>query len=172
MLMKEAGSFERIWGSAMMVRRQFLAAALSLAVAGCAGAGLGGRSLEPPEVTLADVQFRGAGLLEQRLGLVLRLTNPNEEELALDGLRVKLEVDGEPFASGTSSENVTIPGLGEETVTVEAVSSTADVLGRVTGLAGLNDLEYRLTGTAFLRNSDRKLPIEQEGAIRLSRLAP
>ena len=54
----------------------------------------------------------------------------------------------------------------------EAISSTADMLGGLTGLAGLNDLEYRLTGTAFLRNSDRRLPIEQEGAVRLSRLAP
>ena len=156
-----------------MVRREFLAiAALSLALAGCAGGGLGGGGLEPPEVRLADIQFRGAGLLEQRLGLVLRLTNPNEVDLPLDGLRVKLEVDGKPFASGTSNENVTIPALGEETVTVEAISSTADVLGGLTGIAGLNDLEYRLTGTAFLRNSDRRLPIEQEGAIRVSRLAP
>jgi LEA14-like dessication related protein len=156
-----------------MIRREFLGmTVLSLALAGCAGGGLGGRTLEPPEVRLADIQFRGAGLLEQRLGLVLRLTNPNEVDLPLDGLRVKLEVDGEPFASGTSNENVTIPALGEETVTVEAISSTADVLGGLTGIAGLNDLEYRLTGTAFLRNSDRRLPIEQEGAIRRSRFAP
>ena len=156
-----------------MRRRDFLAiAGCSLTLAACAGGGLGGRALEPPEVALADIQFRGAGLLEQRLGLVLRLTNPNEVELPLDGLRIKLEIDGEPFASGTSNENVTIPALGEETVTVEAISSTADMLGGLTGLAGLNDLEYRLTGTAFLRNSDRRLPIEQEGAVRLSRLAP
>ena len=153
-----------------MLRRAFVSALASLALAGCAGAGLGSGGLEPPEVTLADIEFRGAGLLEQKLGLVLRLRNPNETELALDGLRVRLEVDGEPFATGLSNENVTVPGLGEETVTVEAVSGTADILSRLRSVTGLEDIDYNLKGTAFLRNSDRKLPFEQEGSLRLSGL--
>ncbi len=86
-------------------------------------------------------------------------------------MRVRLEVDGEPFATGLSNENVTIPALGEEIVTVEAVSGTADILGRLRSVTGLEDIDYSLKGTAFLRNSVRKLPFEQEGSVRLSGLA-
>jgi LEA14-like dessication related protein len=154
-----------------MVQRAVLSALALIALAACAGAGLGSRDPEPPEVTLSDIEFRSAGLLEQKLGLVLRLRNPNETDLPLDGMRVRLEVDGEPFATGLSNENVTIPALGEEMVTVEAVSGTADILGRLRSVTGLQDIDYSLKGTAFLRDSDRKLPFEQEGSVRLSGLA-
>ncbi len=139
---------------------------------GCAGAGLGSRDLEPPEVTLADISFRGAGLLEQRLGLVLRLRNPNNVDLPLDGLNVRLEIGGEPFATGLSNENVTIPALTEETVTVEAVSATADLVNQLRAVTGFEDLEYTIAGTAFLRGEDRRqLPFEREGTVRLGGLA-
>ena len=147
-------------------------AVAAFVLAGCAGVGLGSQELEPPEVTLADLQFQSAGLLEQRLGLVLRLRNPNEVDLPLDGLRVTLEIDGEPFATGLSNENVTVPALGEETVTVAAVSTTADVLNQLHNVAGLKDIDYTIAGTAFLRGeTNRKLPFERVGVVRLGGLA-
>ena len=86
-----------------MLRSRFMIAALFLVLTACAGGfGLGNGDLESPEVTLSDIQFRGAGLLEQQLGLVLRLRNPNDTDLALRGLKVKLNVDGEPFVGGAS----------------------------------------------------------------------
>ena len=152
-----------------MFRRLFVVS-LALAAAGCAGGGFGG-GLEPPEVTLADIEFVGAGLFEQRLGLVLRMRNPNKEDLPIDGLRVRLEIDDKPFASGMSNEDVTIPGLGEETVTVEAVSATTDVLNQLRRMTGFQDIDYAIAGTAFLSGSgERRLPFEQDGTVRLSGL--
>jgi len=155
-----------------MLRSRLVIAALFLALTACAGGfGLGNGDLESPEVTLSDIQFRGAGLLEQQLGLVLRLRNPNDTDLALRGLKVKLNVDGEPFATGLSNEKVTVPALGEKTVTVEAVSSTSELLNQLRGVTGLKDIRYTIAGTAFLRGeSDRKLPFEQKGVLRLSGL--
>ena len=153
-----------------MHRRAFLSALALLPLAACAGGGFGSGGLEPPEVTLSDIQFRGAGLLEQKLGLVLRLRNPNETDLALDGMRVQLDVDGEPFATGLSNENVTVPALGEGMVTVEAISGTAGILGRLRSVTGLQDIDYSLKGTTFLRDGGRKLPFEQKGTVRLSGL--
>lgn len=155
-----------------MLHRRFVIGALFLMATGCAGGfGLGSRDFKSPEVTLSDIQFRGAGLLEQQLGLVLRLRNPNDADMPLRGLKVKLNVDGEPFATGLSNENVTIPALGEKTVTVDAVSSTSDVLNQLRGVTGLKDIKYAIDGTAFLRGeSDRKLPFEQKGVLRLSGL--
>ena len=152
-----------------MVRHLFVVS-LALAAAGCAGGGFGG-GLEPPEVTLSDIEFVGAGLFEQRLGLVLRMRNPNKEDLPLDGMRLRLEIDDKPFASGMTNQDVTIPGLGEETVTVEAVSATTDVLSQLRRMTGFQDIDYTLAGTAFLRGSgERRLPFEQDGSVRLSGL--
>ena len=155
-----------------MLRRSFILG-IALVAGGCAGGGLGRGELEPPEVTLADIEFLGAGLFEQKLGLVLRLRNPNEDDLPLDGLRVRLEIDDEPFATGLSHENVTIPGLGEETVTVEAVSATTDVLNQLRAVTGFKDIEYTIAGAAFLRGEGnrKQLPFEQNGSVRLSGLA-
>ncbi len=153
------------------MNRSWAIAAVALALAACASVGPGGRTLEPPQVTLADLEFRDLGLLEQRLGLVLRLSNPNEVSLPLDGLKVSLVVDGEPFATGLSNENVTVPALGEERVTVDAVSTTTDLLNQLQGVTDLQDVDYTLAGTAFLRGSDQVLPFTQEGVVRLSGFA-
>ena len=150
------------------MKRIHAAAMLALTLSGCAGGGFGG-GLEPPEVTLADIEFQGAGLVEQRLGLVLRLRNPNEEDLDLDGLKVTLDLDGDRFAAGSTAEDITIPGLDEETVTVDVVSPTADVLAQLRGVTGLRDIDYEISGTAFLKD-DRKLPFEEDGTVRLSGL--
>ena len=149
-----------------MLHRRFVIGALFLMATGCAGGfGLGSRDFELPEVTLSDIQFRGAGLLEQQLGLVLRLRNPNDADMPLRGLKVKLNVDGEPFATGLSNVTATIPALGEKTVTVDAVSSTSDVLNQLRGVTGLQGHQIHDHGTAFLRGeSDRKVPVRAKRA--------
>src|SRR5262245_17840534 len=114
-----------------MAHRRFLMTVICLLLAACAGAGFSNRDLESPEVTISDLQLRNAGLLEQQFGLVLRLRNPNDADLPLRGLKVKLDIDGEPFATGLSNENVTVPALGEKIVTVDAVSSTSDILNQL-----------------------------------------
>ncbi len=140
----------------------------ALILSACAGAGLGERELEPPLVTLADIQLHGAGLLEQRLGLVLRIRNPNPVDLPLDGLTVRLDIDGEPFATGISNEDVTVGALAEETVTVDAVSATTVLLNQLRRVTGLEEFDYRLSGTAFLRGAERRtLPFEEDATVRL-----
>lgn len=140
----------------------------ALLLSACAGADLGQRELEPPLVTLADIQLHGAGLLEQRLGLVLRIRNPNPVDLPLDGLTVRLDIDGEPFATGISNEDVTVGALAEEMVTVEAVSATTVLLDQLRRVTGLEEFDYRLSGTLFLRGEDRRsLPFEGDATVRL-----
>ena len=152
-----------------MAHRRFVMTVIFFLLAACAGVGFGNREPESPEVTLSDLQFRGAGLLEQQLGLVLRLRNPNDADLPLRGLKVTLTIDGEPFATGLSNENVTVPALGEKMVTVDAVSSTSDLLSQLRNVAALRDIQYIIAGTAFLRGEgNRTLPFQQKGLLRLS----
>ncbi|MCM0019236.1 MAG: LEA type 2 family protein, partial [Tagaea sp.] len=108
----------------MIGRRGFVVSSAALALGACAS-----MRLEPLDVRLADLALaEGGGLLEQRLALTLALSNPNPSDVTLTGLRVALDVNGEPLARGQSGESVTIPRLGEARAIVIAAISVFDLI--------------------------------------------
>lgn len=144
--------------------RGVLAAALLLLVSACAAGG----DPVPPQVRLADLRLLESGLFEQRFEIDLRIGNPNDFELPLDGLTFDLEVNGSDFARGFSDQRVTIPRLGEGTITVIATTTLIDVVRQMKLLAERGDLAYRLGGTAYLDSlARRSVPYESEGTFRL-----
>lgn len=121
-------------------------AALGLAVGGCAA-----MATRPPGVSLANVSIEEFGLLEQRLGLTLRVMNPNDADLPIDGVSFDVDVNGQHFAKGVSSKAVTIPRLGEALVDVSAVTTLGDLLRQLGQLAkgGRRTVEYRVHGRLY-----------------------
>ena len=116
-------------------------------------------------VDLAPAAFASA--FEQRVKVVLRLTNPNNRDLAIEGLRFSLELNEEPFTRGVSDQHVTVPRLGEETVEVIATTSVIDLLRQLQVLTRRQDLDfpYRLEGRIFLDDSLRSLDFERSGRL-------
>jgi LEA14-like dessication related protein len=95
--------------------------ALAALLFGVSCAGFAGR--EPLRVTVAGVEpMQGEGL-ELRLGVKLRVQNPNEHPIDFRGAAVDLEVEGKRFASGVSSESGNVPGYGETIVTIPVTAS-------------------------------------------------
>ncbi|MCA3245885.1 MAG: LEA type 2 family protein [Tagaea sp.] len=150
----------------MIARRALLAAGFAAAfsggLAGCAGV-----RLEPLDVRLVDLALvEGGGLLEQRLALTLALSNPNPTDVALDGLRVALDVNGEPLARGQSGEGVVVPRLGEARARVIATVSMLDLLPGVLAMTQREGLAYRLSGTAFVAGlGGGRLAFAREGRL-------
>jgi len=156
-------------------RRGVTAAGVAL-LAGCAS----GREAPAPEVALEGVEPLGGGLLAQRLAVRLRITNPRETDLTIDGLRARLAVNGRPLARGVSDARLTVPRLASRTLTLEATASALEVMRQVFGLSADADLDYSLDGTLFLAGNGRA-PVDfaQGGTVRLGggggdglRLAP
>jgi len=132
--------------------------------AGCAALG----EAEPPHVGVSDIRLLGGGLLEQRMELTLRIGNPNNFDLPLDGLAFDLDVNERPFARGATNEATVVPRLGEVTIPVQATTSLLNMMGQVLSLGAREDLSYRLVGRAYLRGpGGRALPFEQSGRLRL-----
>ena len=130
--------------------------------------GRGGEVLAP-EVHVADLSVREAGLLEQRLRLVLRVANPNDFALPIDGLRFSLELNARDFATGLSRESLRIPRLSEERVEVDLTTSTLAVVTQLLSLGGRETFSYRLSGDAFVSGFRRTtLPFERSGEFRLT----
>ena len=149
----------------MIPRRRALvaAAAAVLLLGACASVPLG---LDAPQVSLSDVSLQGGGLFEQRIGLVLRVVNPNRRELAIDGLTFDVELNGKKFAHGVSDKALTIPGLGEALIDVSAVTSLGDVLRQLGALGERRGIVYRLYGKVLMSGFGA-LPFERKGEVSL-----
>jgi len=93
--------------------------------------------------------------LEARFALKLRVQNPNESDLAYDGLSIKLDIAGRGLASGVSNDNGYIPRFSETVLTIPVSISAFSIFRQVLALAdganreknALNEpLAYKLTG--------------------------
>lgn len=141
------------------IRSCLVVLATGLVLAGCATL-LG---LKSPEVTLADIQLADSRLLEQRFRLALRVTNPNERELALEGISFQMEVNGQRFAQGVGATPVVVPKLGDALVTVDGSAQIVALLRQLPRLADAGGkLRYRLRGEVITRDYGR-LPFDRSG---------
>ena len=145
----------------MASRLMVLCCALPLLLAACAS--LGG--MEPPEVSVVGLEPRPGGPLEQRFAVELRVLNPNERDLRVDGIDFTLEVNGSRLTRGVSSQEVTIPRLGEALLTVTATTTVFDLLRQAMNAADATELTYELHGRVFVAGSPARLSFSRSGRI-------
>lgn len=129
-----------------MNRRAMLQIALALpvALAGCATI-----DSEALRVSLTSVSVAEAALLEQKYVLRVRLQNPGDRAVTLDGFVYDLTLNGRAFARGVSDQKVVVPRFGEALVDLPAVGSTGAVIRQIIELGGgRRQVDYRLTGRA------------------------
>ena len=123
---------------------------------------------DPPRVTLTSIQPKEMTLLEQRYSLQLRIMNPNEVAIPVEGLSYALEINGREFAYGVSNAAVSIPPFGEALLDVEVVSNLLNIMQQMREMQGEqhDSLRYRLSGKISLDNSPARLPFEYEGELK------
>lgn len=151
-----------------MKRRDFLLAGAVLSLAACSGLPIG---LEAPKVSLADIRLAGGGLLEQHFRLTLRVHNPNDRDIPLDGLSFILELNDMEFAQGASNRPVTLQRLGDTLVDVEGVSNLASVMQQLqelkSGPDGREAVSYRIRGK-LVSGVMGSIPFDRHGEISLA----
>jgi LEA14-like dessication related protein len=129
-------------------RSRWLPVAVLLLASACASL----HGLKSPKVSVAGLEIRELRLLEQKMRVQVRVQNPNDVDLAVTGMSFDLEVNGKPFATGVSSQPVTVPRYGTGTVEVDVASNVRDVLRQV--LEARKDAPtrwpYRLRGRVSL----------------------
>jgi LEA14-like dessication related protein len=73
---------------------------------------------EPIDVIMAGVDpLQGQGL-ELRMLVKLRIQNPNDLPLDFNGVSLRMDVQGKPFATGVSDAVGSVPRFGETIVSV------------------------------------------------------
>lgn len=161
---QSAGDPQARWGRRRAVALAGAALAAPLLLAAC---GVTGDPV-PPLVRLADLRLVESSVFEQRFEIDLRIGNPNDFALPIDGLTFDLEVNGESFVRGFSDQRVTIPRLGDGLVSVAASTTLIEVVRQMLLLSQRGDLTYRLSGLAYLESfARRSVPYQSEGTFRL-----
>jgi hypothetical protein len=107
---------------------------------------------EPLQVTVAGVEpMQGAGM-ELRMMVKLRVQNPNDTPIDYNGVSVKIEVQGNTFATGVSDETGSVPRFGESIVSVPVTASAMRMVRGALGMMGGKGpgigkkVSYSLTG--------------------------
>jgi LEA14-like dessication related protein len=147
-----------------LIAKTILLLCLALTVTACS---FFGGYQETPRVSLVSIQPIEMGLLEQRYGLQLRILNPNDNEIPIEGLSYSIEINGHEFAYGVSRQPVTIPPFSEALLDVEVVSNLLNIMQQFQEMSSenSNSLKYRLKGKISLAKSLAKLPFNVEGEL-------
>jgi LEA14-like dessication related protein len=147
------------------MRRLMLWLGIAVSLAACASA-------DHPAVNLVSVKLASLSLFEQRFVTTLRIQNPSSAELALEGISVEIELNGNTFARGVRPGALVIPAYGQDTVGVETISTTSGIVRNFRALARTGDvkLNYRLTGRLQPRDRPDAIAFDDKGVISLSDL--
>lgn len=125
--------------------------------------------VKSPTVSLVQVEMGRTGLLSQELVLTLRVGNPNDFAIPLEGLALSVAVNGRDLADGLSDETVTLPRLGYADVTVLATASTLGVIRELISLGSEATLDYGISGTAYVGTplGRRAVPYDKTGTFSI-----
>jgi LEA14-like dessication related protein len=139
---------------------------LLLALSGCAALFWLG---EKPHVEIVGIVPKEMRLLEQTFLMELRIENPADMDLDVNGLSFELDINGQPFARGVSNQAVTVERLSTKVVQVEAYTGLMSILRQLSearkgGFA--TGFTYRLTGSIHAGSPSIRIPFDEKGEFR------
>jgi len=128
--------------------------------------------LETPEISFVGLRAIEASVFEQRLEVRMKVRNPNDLELPVNGLDVDIEIAGEPFARGVSAREFVVPSRGEAEFDMIVTANAATALLKIAGADRKTDvIEYRIKGKLSTRvGLLRTVPFEETGTLPLADL--
>ncbi|ADJ28328.1 LEA type 2 family protein [Nitrosococcus watsonii] len=142
-------------------------ACLSLLLTACATLS----SYERPRVYLTDLQFREASMLAQHFLLRLRIDNPNDSALSIDGMEVSLNLNGHPLAQGVSSQSFSVPRFGSTETEMRVTTTFISLVQQILSLQGQRELNYEIAGQLHLTRAlgfgRRVFPFQEKGVLDL-----
>ncbi len=130
-------------------RRMTRAAALFALAGLTACASLPENLIAKPEVELRDVQILGLGFRNQTFLLSFDISNPNPFPLPVNHVSYGVELDGQRFASGETTSDISVPASG---ATEFAISVELDLLSTAPQLLSImrdgtrSEIPYSLEG--------------------------
>jgi LEA14-like dessication related protein len=133
----------------------------ALFLSACAGWGI----REPLGVTIADITPLEMNVLEQRYAVKVRLMNPNDADIAFDGVAFDLEINGQHFAKGVSNQGGVVPRFGEAVIDLQVVSGLQHILRQIAEFqkGERTGISYRIKGSLHSPSLLGSIPFNTTG---------
>ncbi|MGH8148553.1 MAG: LEA type 2 family protein [Steroidobacteraceae bacterium] len=147
-----------------------IVAAAVVAVIDVPGCSLFRPKFTTPQLSIVNIEIERSNLFTQHLDVRMRVENPNDRELPVQGLSYELFVAGEEAARGVSTASFTVPPLGEAEFDMEVTANLAGALLQLLSQTGSRSgiVPYRIVGKVELsRGLLRSIPFEERGAVTL-----
>ena len=149
------------------VQRFLLLISIGL-LGGCATLMQGG--LEPPEVTVVNLQPLPGQGFAPRFTVVLNVQNRNNQRLLISGLDFDLEVNNSRFASGVSATKLVLEPLSDARAEVEVTINGLSLVHQLLSWlqAPPDSLSYEISGHLHLQEGLlRRLAFSRTGEVSL-----
>ena len=138
---------------------------LAVALCGCA---LFVPKLQTPSFSLVDVEVRRANLLEQQLRVRVRVENPNDRTLPIQGLSYTIYLGSQQFATGVSDASFVVPALGTAEFNMDVTANAAGAIFTILSKPRGQGIDYHMKGRVELTHGWlRSIPFEQNGTFTL-----
>lgn len=131
-------------------------------LAACSGLPLDARA---PKVSVAEVSLKSLGWFEQVFDVGLRVKNPNDFDITIEGLDFELEVNGRAFATGLARTHTHVPAFASELVHVETMTQSKNLLQQMKTLpeALKHGVPYRIHGRIKIDQAHDWIPFDHSG---------
>ncbi len=142
-----------------------LAGWIALGLAACSGLPL---NAVAPTVSVAEIDIKSLGLLEQRFDVGLRVNNPNDFDLTIEALDFELELNGRAFAKGLTRVVTLIPATSSTVLRVDAIMQLKTLMQQIRTLppdALKAGVPYRIKGRVKTDQSSSWLPFDRTGIV-------
>lgn len=150
---------------ALRARRFPLLLLLALVLSSCA---LLVPKLQTPRLSIVNIEVRKASFVEQQLRVRVRVENPNDRSLPVQGLSYTLYISGQAFATGASDASFVVPALGNAEFDMDVTANAAGALFTILAKPPGQSIDYRMKGRVELsRGWLRSIPFEQSGSFVL-----
>ncbi len=126
---------------------------------------------DKPDLSVVGVELLGGNLLQQNFRVTLKIHNPNDRTLPVDGVTAHLAVGGEPLADGTTNRSFVVPANGDAEVGVLVMVNMANGVLKLAKYLGdhRGPVPYELTGVVRLDLAwYRTLPFHESGTFSIS----
>ena len=134
---------------------------------GCVGPG---KKMEPPRITLTNIQVKEIKVFESVFQIELRVINPNDVAIKIKGLNCEVELNDKHFASGVSNKKTNVPPYDTATVPITVYSSVLDLARGLVDSGKKEKIKYKLKGRVHLDGGPlvpSVIPFESEGELSL-----
>ena len=151
------------------ISRFCVASMFVMGALGCTSMG----SMEPFDVTLANLDITEVTVFETTMVAKIRVTNPNPEAYAIDGASFKLYLEEKKVGTGTSKESFTVDRLDSYVFDVIFHINNASAILRLKDILESKgtEISYAVRGGLYTEGAfgPKTLKVEKSGHIELGK---